>query len=60
VYHYNHTERSSLERLARDSQRLNHKLGLVWVKASQGLFARLNKDYATAIDLIREWMVSPR
>ncbi len=45
--------RPLLERLARDSQRLNHRLGLVWVKAAQGLFARLNKDYDTAITLIR-------
>ena len=41
------------ERLARDSERLNHRLGLVWVRAGQALMARLNKDYATGAKLIR-------
>jgi DNA-binding CsgD family transcriptional regulator len=46
-----------LERLERDSTRMNHRLGLVWVAAGKGLFARLVKDYATAVRLIRATIV---
>jgi DNA-binding CsgD family transcriptional regulator len=42
-----------LERLERDSRRMNHRAGLVWVDAAKGLMARITKDYPTAVRLIR-------
>jgi DNA-binding CsgD family transcriptional regulator/tetratricopeptide (TPR) repeat protein/tRNA A-37 threonylcarbamoyl transferase component Bud32 len=42
-----------LERLASDSERMKHRLGLVWVDASRGLMARYLKDWPTAISLMK-------
>ncbi len=40
------------ERMRVDCQRLNHKLGLVWVTAGDGLIARLREDYARSAELL--------
>jgi DNA-binding CsgD family transcriptional regulator len=41
------------ERMKEDSERMGHRLGLVWVTAGDGLIARLKEDYAKAAELLR-------
>lgn len=40
------------DRMKADCERMNHRLGLAWVDAGDGLIARLREDYATAADLL--------
>jgi DNA-binding CsgD family transcriptional regulator/tetratricopeptide (TPR) repeat protein len=42
------------DRLQRESERLGHRLGIVWVGAGQGILARLQDDHARAAELIRQ------
>jgi DNA-binding CsgD family transcriptional regulator/tetratricopeptide (TPR) repeat protein len=41
------------ERMFRDCTRMQHRLGLAWVSAGDGLIARLKEDYGTAARLLR-------
>jgi len=46
--------RALRDRLQRDAERLGHRLGLVWVRAADGVIARLENDHARAAELIGE------
>jgi DNA-binding CsgD family transcriptional regulator len=41
------------ERMNREVERMGHKLGRVWVRAGDGIIARLRNDYAQAAELMR-------
>jgi DNA-binding CsgD family transcriptional regulator len=42
------------DRMYEESERLGNRLGLVWVRAGDGLIARLNDDFANAATLLRQ------
>jgi DNA-binding CsgD family transcriptional regulator len=42
------------DRMKADCERMNHRLGLVWVDAGDGLIARIREDYATAAELLNK------
>jgi DNA-binding CsgD family transcriptional regulator/Tfp pilus assembly protein PilF len=48
------TGRALRDRMQREAERLGHKLGLVWVRAGDGLIARLKNDHAAAAALISQ------
>ena len=41
------------DRMVRDCERLDHRLGLVWVGAGDGIIARLQEDYPRSEGLLR-------
>ncbi|MEX2179270.1 MAG: LuxR C-terminal-related transcriptional regulator [Gemmatimonadaceae bacterium] len=41
------------DRMVTDCERLNHRLGLVWVAAGDGIIARLQEDYPRSAELLR-------
>jgi ATP/maltotriose-dependent transcriptional regulator MalT len=45
------------DRMKADCERMNHRLGLVWVDAGDGLIARIREDYATAAELLNKAIV---
>ena len=42
------------DRMKREAERMNHRLGKVWIGAGDGLIARLRDDYERAAALIRQ------
>ena len=41
------------DRMVKDCERLDHRLGFVWVGAGDGIIARLQEDYARSAELLR-------
>jgi len=56
AFYLRDTERASrlLERMRGDADRLGHRLGKVWIRAGEGILARLEENYAQSAALIRQ------
>lgn len=56
AFYLRDTERALrlLTRMQHEADRLGHRLGKVWIRAGHGILARLQEDYATSADLIRQ------